>query len=87
MASWTCPHCDRQFGRRNQSHECAPALSLDDKTVLSVLLSRVVRHSRIARVYEGSGSRAAHFIDLRTAEDVDDDVRNWLTEGYLASPP
>ena len=26
---WTCPECGRQFGRRNQSHECAPAMSLD----------------------------------------------------------
>ena len=27
---WTCPECGRQFGRRNQSHECAPAMSLDE---------------------------------------------------------
>jgi Domain of unknown function (DUF5655) len=30
MASWTCPRCHRLFGRRNQSHECAPAMSLDE---------------------------------------------------------
>src|SRR5438105_9317653 len=30
MPPWTCPRCQRQFGRRNQSHECAPAMSLDD---------------------------------------------------------
>src|SRR2546423_15597449 len=30
MPPWTCPDCRRQFGRRNQSHECAPAMSLDD---------------------------------------------------------
>jgi hypothetical protein len=30
MPSWTCPDCQRRFGRRNQSHECAPAMSLDD---------------------------------------------------------
>jgi Domain of unknown function (DUF5655) len=28
--SWTCPSCDRQFGRRNQSHECAPALTVEE---------------------------------------------------------
>jgi len=27
---WTCPECDRRFGRTNQGHECAPALSLDE---------------------------------------------------------
>jgi hypothetical protein len=30
VATWTCPSCRRQFGRHNQSHECAPALSLDE---------------------------------------------------------
>ncbi|MDH3704663.1 MAG: DUF5655 domain-containing protein [Acidimicrobiia bacterium] len=30
MASrWTCPACDRQFGRRNQSHQCDPVVSYD----------------------------------------------------------
>ncbi len=27
---WICPSCGRQFGRIGQSHECAPALSLDE---------------------------------------------------------
>jgi hypothetical protein len=26
---WVCPACARSFGRRGQSHECAPAISLD----------------------------------------------------------
>jgi hypothetical protein len=30
MARWTCPECKREFGRNKQSHECAPAMSLDD---------------------------------------------------------
>lgn len=30
MASWTCPDCDRRFGRKNQSHGCAPAQTVDD---------------------------------------------------------
>ena len=53
---------------------------------LMVLLSRRLRHSRIVRKWEGSGSRAAYSVDLRVPEDVDDDVRDWLTEAYLASP-
>ena len=27
--SWTCPDCGRTFRRNRQSHECAPALSLE----------------------------------------------------------
>jgi hypothetical protein len=30
MAVWVCPKCSRQFGRAGQSHECAPAMSIDD---------------------------------------------------------
>ena len=30
MPAWTCPECGRQFGRKGQSHECAPALSLEE---------------------------------------------------------
>jgi Domain of unknown function (DUF5655) len=28
--AWTCPECGRQFRRTRQSHECAPAMALDD---------------------------------------------------------
>ena len=27
---WTCAECGRQFGRRNQAHECTPAMTLDE---------------------------------------------------------
>ena len=30
MPAWTCPKCRRQFGRRGQSHECAPAMSVEE---------------------------------------------------------
>ena len=30
MARWTCPTCQRQFGRTKQAHECAPAMSLEE---------------------------------------------------------
>ncbi len=29
MPPWTCPECDRSFGRRNQSHMCEPVTSVD----------------------------------------------------------
>ena len=28
--TWECPDCHRRFGRRGQTHECAPAMTLDD---------------------------------------------------------
>jgi hypothetical protein len=135
---WICPECRRTFGRRNQSHECAPAMSLDeyfgtlpawhrpifdevrthldevgsviveavdvgilfkrsrtfaelrprrDRLVLSLLLSRrLAQHPRITKTWHGSGTRSAYFIDLRQPSDVDESVRDWLTEAYLASP-
>ncbi len=27
---WTCPDCERPFGKTNQSHMCAPGLSQDE---------------------------------------------------------
>src|SRR5437763_2895846 len=30
VSAWTCPECGRRFGRAKQSHECAPAMSLED---------------------------------------------------------
>ncbi len=29
MARWTCPRCDREFGRAQQSHTCLPGNSVD----------------------------------------------------------
>jgi len=30
VPGWTCPECARQFARANQSHECAPAMTIDE---------------------------------------------------------
>jgi hypothetical protein len=30
VSGWICPECGRRFGRVRQSHECAPALSLEE---------------------------------------------------------
>ncbi len=30
MAEWVCPECGRLFGRRSQSHDCAPGLTLEE---------------------------------------------------------
>ena len=137
MAAWTCPECKRDFGRRNQSHECAPGMSeaeyfatgttfersvyeavaehleavgpvkveyvsvgiffkrartfaelrpMRNRVRLSLVLSRRLKHPRIVKAYHGTGLRSAYFVDLRESADVDDEVRDWLTEAYLASP-
>jgi Domain of unknown function (DUF5655) len=49
-------------------------------------LNRPLLNERIARRLR-SGSRTFHAVNLRTAEEVDDDVRSWLTEAYLDTPP
>jgi hypothetical protein len=141
-SGWRCPECQRQFGRRNQSHECAPGLSFDEyfstgsqlerqifdtvyahlnsvgplsveflsvgiffkrvrtfaelrpkrdrarraRIELSILLSRVLKDPRVARTWRGPGVRSAYFIDLYDATEVDDVIRDWLTEAYAASP-
>jgi len=30
VTGWVCPECGRRFGRARQSHECAPAMALDE---------------------------------------------------------
>ena len=57
-----------------------------DRLVLSLLLSRLVEHPRIAKTIRTSARRVAHFVDLRRAADVDRDVRRWLAEAYACSP-
>ena len=137
MPAWVCPECQRQFGRRNQSHECAPGMSeaeyfatgpaferhvydavaahletlgplrveyvsvgiffkrartfaelrpMRDRVRLSFWLSRRLKHPRIVKAYHGAGLRSAYFVDLRAAQDVDDQVRDWLAEAYVVSP-
>jgi hypothetical protein len=57
-----------------------------DRVVLSVLLSRPLQATRIVKTWVGPGLRRGYFIDLRDPADVDDELRDWLTEAYLSSP-
>lgn len=137
MTAWVCPVCARHFGRVNQSHECAPAMTLEEyfstgpererpifdavmrhlETVgpvhvepvsvgiflkrtrgfaelrpmqrweaLSFSLRRAVRHPRITRKVQTYNGRYFHVVNLRGPEDLDDEIRGWLTEAYLDSP-
>src|SRR5215216_1048679 len=42
VSGWTCPECRRRFGRRNQSHECAPGMSLEQYFATGQPLERAV---------------------------------------------
>jgi hypothetical protein len=136
--TWICPDCGRRFGRRGQSHECAPALTLEEYfatadprerpifeavaghlrslgevhveavavgiflkrnggfvelrpltrwVALSFPLDRRLDDPRIARVPVRSGSRWYHVVNLRDAVDVDDQVRDWLSQAWDVVPP
>ncbi|MBV8985388.1 MAG: hypothetical protein JO248_13205 [Acidimicrobiia bacterium] len=140
MPVWTCPECKRQFGRPKQSHECAPAMSIEEyfstgpvherpvfeavaahldtlgdvhvepvsvgiflkhgrrfaelrpmqKWVgLSFSLRHEVSHRLIVRKPIAYHGRYWHTANVRSADDVDDEVKQWLTEAYLdaASEP
>ena len=50
---------------------------------LALFLAREVRHPRITRVYRVGAHRFVHVIPLRAPDEVDDDVRDWLTEGFF----
>jgi hypothetical protein len=131
---WTCPACGRQFGRNKQSHECAPAMSIDEyfstgppheRPVCEAVLSHLdglgdvhvepvsvgiflkhgrrfaelrpmqkwvalsfslrypVTHRLIVRKPIAYHGRYWHTANVRTPEQVDDDIRQWLTEAYL----
>ncbi len=30
MSRWTCPRCDREFGRANTAHVCVPGCTVDE---------------------------------------------------------
>jgi hypothetical protein len=137
---WVCPDCHRQFGRRGQGHECAPAMSIDEylatgppherpivEAVLDALaahpdigpvhvepvsvgvflkrsrmfaelrpmtrweavtfmLERTVRSARISRKVIEGGAWRYHVVNVRTPEEVDDELLDWLAEAYGCSP-
>jgi Domain of unknown function (DUF5655) len=53
---------------------------------LWLMMSRAPKHSRIVRTWRGAGERCAISIDLREPDEVDDELKDWMTEAYFASP-
>jgi hypothetical protein len=52
---------------------------------VSFKLPRRIEHSKIARCFEVS-TGTFHVVNLHGPDDVDDDVKAWLTEAYLNTP-
>jgi hypothetical protein len=52
---------------------------------VSFLLSRPVRHRLIARKVMPYHGRYFHVANVSSPDDLDDDLRGWLTEAYLAA--
>ena len=53
---------------------------------LSFSLSHAVHHPTITRKVIRYGRRYYHVANLRGPDDLDDELRGWLTEAYLESP-
>ena len=68
------------FKRRRTFVELRPMVRWQ---ALSFVLNRTVTSDRIARTIKGGG-RTFHVVNIRTADDVDERVRDWLTESYEA---
>jgi hypothetical protein len=54
---------------------------------LSFSLPRRVKHPRITRKPVPYHGRYFHVANVRSPEDLDDQLREWITEAYLNSPP
>jgi hypothetical protein len=53
---------------------------------MSFSLSHPVQHRLITRKVQQYGGRYSHVANLRGPADLDDQLRDWLTEAYLDSP-
>ena len=69
------------FKRRTKVAQVRPMTKWE---ALSFVLPRKLSHPRLARKVYSSGSRHHHVVNLRSPDDVDDEVRAWLTEAYDA---
>ena len=49
-------------------------------------LTRTLTSSRLSRKVVASGRQRWHYVNVRTADEVDDELIGWLAEAYDASP-
>jgi hypothetical protein len=55
VAVWTCPACKRTFGKTNQGHTCAPAMSVDEYFATGPAFERPI-HDVVAEFVTGLGA-------------------------------
>lgn len=58
----------------------------DRWVAMSFSLARPVQHERITRKVVRYGGGYHHVANLRSADDLDDELCGWLSEAYLNSP-
>ncbi len=142
VSLWICPDCARRFGKKNQQHECAPAMTLDDYfstgpdrerpifeavwahlstlvvervdgpvgvyvepvsvgiffkgrttfaqlrpmakwVALSFNLNRSATSDRLSRKVLANGSRFYHVVNVTESSEIDDQIKEWLTESFF----
>ena len=62
--------------------EVAEVRPLARSLSLELVLDRPVQDPRVSRPIQIGADRVAHFIKLTGVDQVDDQVRDWLTEAY-----
>ena len=134
MKRWTCPNCQRVFGKKNQSHlTCEPGFTLDEYfaqarsferpiydaviarigdlegliidplnvgillkngpmfaelrpktkwTAVGLSLGRKIESDRWSRKISSFGKKHFHVINVTDPEEIDEEVHEWLLEGY-----
>ena len=50
------------------------------------ILRRRIQHPRFARKVDGNGTRWWYVVNVRTPEEVDDELLDWLVEAWDAAP-
>ncbi len=92
MPSWECPRCRRRFGRVNQSHECAPAMSEEEYFATGPAHERPVFEAVMAHV-ESLGPVHVEFVSVgiflkraRTFAELRP-MQRWVAVSFLLSRP
>ena len=71
------------FKRRRSFAEVRPMKAAPR---VEFLLSRPLAGPRVVRSLPMSTNRIATFVDVRSPDEVDEDLLSWLTEAYESSP-
>jgi hypothetical protein len=69
-----------------RSHTFAELRPMTRWVAVSFSLERTVQSRRIARKVIEAGRRRYHVVNVRAADEVDDELLDWLAEAYLSCP-